>query len=121
MDNVYFWTAGSGTLSFPLDPEAKNLVISGANPGEVTRLGYILTNYTSDFAFDEQVTALDSRDDWEMIYDNLIYPGTGFTNQADRGFSGMYTIRGKKMWWGTSVIYDLNADSDSLCGLEKLQ
>lgn len=121
MDNVYFWTAGSGTLSFPLDPAARNLVISGANPGEVTRLGYILTNYTSDFAFDEEVTALDSRDDWEMMYDNIIYPGTGFTNQADKGFSGMYTIRGKKMWWGASVVYDLNDDSDSLCGWERLQ
>lgn len=121
MDNISFWTAGSGTLNLPLDPAARNLAISGANPGEVTRLGYILTNYTSDFAFDEQVTPLDPRDDWTMWYDNKILSGTGFTNQADRGFSGMYTIRGNKLWWGASVIYDLNDDSDSLCGWERLQ
>lgn len=120
MDNVSFWTAGSGTLSLPLDPVAKNLAIAAANPGEVTRLGYILTDYTSDYAFDEQVTPLDPRDDWEMWYDSRVHSGTGFTNQKGKGFSGMYTIRGKKMWWGASLVYDLNDESDALCGWETL-
>lgn len=120
MDNVSFWTAGSGTLSLPLDPVAKNLAIAAANPGEVTRLGYILTDYTSDYAFDEQVTPLDPRDDWEMWYDSRVHSGTAFINQAGRGFSGMYTIRGKKMWWGASLVYDLNDESDALCGWETL-
>lgn len=121
MENLSFWTAGSGTLKCPLDPAARNLAIATANPSEVTRLGYILTNYISDYAFDEQVTPLDPRDDWDMMYDNRIYPGTGFTNQLGRGFSEMYSIRGKKMWWGASVVYDLNDGSDTLCGWETLQ
>lgn len=120
LDNLSFWASGNGTLALPLEPTARNLSAATAEPGVVKRLGYVLTDYTFDYVFDETVTPLDARDDWAMWYDNKIHSGTGFTNQSDRGFTGMYTIRGNKLWWGTSVIYDLNDDSDINCGWDNL-
>lgn len=120
LDNVSFWADASGRLNLPLDPVSKNLTTASVNPGEAKRLGYILTDYEFNYAFDEQVIPLDPRDNWLFWYITQIHSGTGFTNQAGKGFSGMYTIRGKKMWWGASLVYDLNDESDALCGWETL-
>lgn len=120
LDDVSFWADASGKLGLPLNPDTKQFTAASVNPNEAKRLGYILTDYGFGYAVDEQVVPLDLRDDWTLTYQNKLFGGTGFTNQLDRGFSGMYNIRGKKIWWGTSVVYDNNEDSDTNCGWQTI-
>ena len=104
---IYFQAGPIGSSTISATPTNNNLFFAAdIAPGQMQRLGYILTDYQLSFATEEQTTALDSRDDWTLTYDNTIHSGYGFVYQADVGFSGMYTIQGNKMWGGTGIIYD---------------
>jgi hypothetical protein len=107
ISNIYYKAGAAGSTSLNATQANNNLMSAVAvEPGHMQRLGYILTDYQFGYTTDEQVTDLDSRDDWTLSFDNTVLPGTGFPNQYDKGFGGMYTIRGQKMWWGAGVIYD---------------
>lgn len=120
IDDIYYKAGATGTVAYPLSATNNTLVLASLNPGEVKRLGYILTDYGFDYAIDEQVLTLDPNDHWYFEYTNDIYPGIGFANQRGKGFDSMYTIRGKKMWWGGSLIYDTNDIDGTQCTWESL-
>lgn len=97
--------AEAGTLT--ASPQQNNLAAAGpVQPGQMLRLGYILTDYANKFAFDEQWTNNSTNDNWTTTSSTTTFSGTGFTNQAGMGLTGMYNIRGSKMGWGASVVYE---------------
>ena len=112
--------ADAGTLTS--SPQHNNLSAAGPlPPGQMLRLGYILTDYANKYTFDEQWTNIFAQDSWNATSSTTIFPGTGFANQTDRGFGGMYSMRGKKMWWGTSVTYENDPyPSGSYCDTDLL-
>lgn len=73
------------------------------------RLGYILTDYSFNYSVMEGWINTDPNDPWTNIQSADQYPGTAVKNQTDADgtniWPGMYTIRGKKMWWGAGVIW----------------
>ncbi len=90
-------------------------------PGQWQRLGYILTEYSNSYTFDETWTNMSEDDIWEVGETSVTQAGEGFIQQADKGFGEMYTIRGKKMWWGAGLVYDNQAyPSGSTCDWKNL-
>jgi hypothetical protein len=124
ISNIYYKAGQAGSTNLTATQADNNLMSAVAvEPGHMQRLGYILTDYQFSYSLDEQVTDLDSRDDWILTYENTIQSGSGFINQNDKGHGGMYTIRGTKMWWGAGMIYD-NEDypvGAAGCSMESLQ
>ena len=78
--------------------------------GSFRRVGYILTDYSFNYSFLESWINTDQNDPWTTIDGADQHPGTAVKNQTDADgnytWPGMYTMRGNKMWWGASVIWD---------------
>lgn len=77
-------------------------------PDTMKRLGYVLTDYSFAYSFYKTwVHTSAPQDGWTTVSTPATqHSGTGFTNQGDRGFGAMYSIRGRKMWWGAGEIMD---------------
>lgn len=94
--------ASSSNYTFP-SPS----VLAGGN---FRRLGYILTDYSFKYSFLEGWMNTDQNDPWTITDGADQHTGTAVKNQTDADgnyiWPGMYTMRGNKMWWGASVIWD---------------
>jgi hypothetical protein len=123
ISNVIFQSGPANAATITASTSFNNLSATGPlQPGQMLRLGYILTDYANRYAFDEQWTNLSANDIWAATSSTTTFSGTGFTNQSDKGYSAMYTMRGSKVWWGSSVIYDNDAyPAGSSCDWNALQ
>ena len=114
--------ASAGTFNLQ-DPGP---VLANALP---KRLGYILTDYVFKYSVLETWVHTDPNDTWVRTEIPAMYPGTAIKNQVTSGtytYPGMYVMRGEKMWWGSSVIYDNppyppGQSADISCGWGNLQ
>ena len=130
LTNIYA-KMSSSTNSIPASAATFNLQEPGpvlAN-GLPKRLGYILTDYLFKYSVLETWVHTDPNDTWVRTEIPAMHPGTAIKNQVTSGtytYPGMYVMRGEKMWWGSSVIYD-NApyppgqSADHACGWENIQ
>jgi hypothetical protein len=73
--------------------------------GNKRTLGYILTDYSFRFSNLEEWLDADPADPWITTEPAEMYRGTAVKNQEGE-YPYMFTIRGKKIWWGAGVIYD---------------
>lgn len=91
-------------------------------PNTLKRLGYILTDYTFKYSLLKTwVHTSAPQDGWTINDVASLDTGTGFVNQADKGYGSMYAIRGNKMWWGTGKIFDnLKSITGSNCDWSQL-
>lgn len=106
ISNITFQGGPANAVTITSSPQHNNLSAAGPlQPGQMLRLGYILTDYANRYAFDEQWTNLSVQDDWTTTSSTTTFTGTGFVDQAGMGLTSMYNMRGKKMGWGASIIY----------------
>lgn len=91
-------------------------------PNTLKRLGYILTDYAFKYSFMKTwVHTSAPQDGWTINDVASLDTGTGFVNQADKGYGSMYAIRGNKMWWGAGKIFDnLKSITGSNCDWSQL-
>ena len=93
--------ANAGTLNAAA---SNNLFAAGPlQPGNLLRMGYILTDKANRYAISETRTGPNG-DSFLHLQGNSNYPGTGFVNDWD-AWSGMFSFRGQNMWWGSGVIF----------------
>ena len=93
--------ANAGTLNAAA---SNNLFAAGPlQPGNLLRMGYILTDKANRYAISETRTGSNG-DPFPHLQGNSNYPGTGFVNDWD-AWSGMFSFRGQNMWWGSGVIF----------------
>jgi hypothetical protein len=108
--------ANAGTLNAAA---SNNLFAAGPlQPGQVLRMGYILTDYSSRFAINEIRTGLYGDPFTHATGDNRNYPGTGFLNNWETQNS-MFSFLGHNMWWGTGVIF-INTEYNGTCTWDAL-
>lgn len=107
ISDFYYQPGSSSTAS------SSNFLLSSTaplEPGFGRRLGYILSDYYFSQSLTETVTDLDSRDSWELVYNNSTTSADGFVNQQTMGsilgYSGMFSMRGYKMHGGAGVVFD---------------
>jgi len=106
ISNIAFQSGPAGA-TLTTSPTQNNLYSNiSVQPGQMLRLGYILTDYSNSYTYNETWTNLSLDDMWEAEPNTTTYQGAGFQNQADKAFSSMYTIRGNKMWWGAGIVYE---------------
>jgi hypothetical protein len=78
-------------------------------PNSVKRLGYILTDSTFTYGFNEKYIHPGPFDTWGEIENPVdTFPGTAVINNSS-SYPGMMNIRGKLMWWGSGVVYENNS------------
>lgn len=84
-------------------------------PAALKRMGYILTDYAFRYSYLPEWVHTAPNDGWTRTEAAMLLNGTAVKNQTDVDgtytWPGMYTIRGKQMWWGAGVIYDNDAYS----------
>lgn len=121
ISNITFQGGPAEATTLTASPQQNNLSATGPlQPGQMQRLGYILTDYANRYAFDERWTNISAQDSWTTTSSTTTFSGVGFVNQAD-GLSSMYTMRGQKMGWGASVIYVNDPyPANSLCDTDLL-
>lgn len=106
ISNITFQGGPANAVTLSASPQQNNLAAAGPlQLGQMLRLGYILTDYANRYAFDEQWTNITAQDSWATTSSTTTFSGVGFVNQSEMGLSSMYTMRGKLMGWGASVIY----------------
>lgn len=85
------------------------------SPATLKRMGYILTDYAFRYSYLPEWVHANPNDGWTRTEAATLLNGTAVKNQTDADgtytWPGMYTIRGKQMWWGAGVIYDNDAYS----------
>jgi len=75
--------------------------------GSFRRMGYVLTDYSFQHSYlTTWVHTMAPQDVWTIDDTAKLYTGIGFTNQANKGYSVMYTMRGQKMWGGAGVVLE---------------
>lgn len=122
--NIFTKASASDNATFA---SASNFTFNSASTlsgGNFRRLGYILTDYSFKYSNLEDWLDTDPADPWYTEEPAEMYSGMAVKNQ-DGVWPGMFTIRGKKMWWGAGVVYDNAAwppdkDADSACGWDRL-
>jgi hypothetical protein len=98
---------------------SNNLFAAGPlPPGQLLRMGYILTNYAFRYAINENRTGLNGDPYTHASVNNRMYAGTAFQNNWDTQES-MYLFRGQNLWWGSGVIF-INAEYNGTCSWDAL-
>lgn len=94
--------------------------------GSFRRLGFILTDYTFKYNFNETWLDVSPEDPWESYPDhsNTFFSGEAVKNQTDvigdYIYPGLYNMRSNLMWGGTGLVFVNSEDEDTECGWEKL-
>lgn len=97
---------------------SNNLFAAGPlQPGQILRMGYILTDYANRYAIYEIRTGLNG-DPFSHIPVNENFSGTGFLNDWNTQ-DLMYSFRGQNMWWGGGVIF-INTEYNGTCTFDAL-
>lgn len=118
ISNITF--LGGPATAGTLDATTSNTLFAAGplQTGQMLRMGYILTDYSNRYAFHEIRTGQNG-DTWpHSSLNNKNYPGAGFRNDGD-AWGMMYSLRGKKMWWGEGVIF-INQEYVGSCSLDAL-
>jgi hypothetical protein len=108
--------AGAGTL----DASASSTLFAAGPlpPNQKLRLGYILTDYTNSYAYNETRTGQNGDPFSHVATNNRNFTGSGFQNDGDTQ-SGMFAFRGIKMWGSEGVIF-INPEYNGTCTWDAL-
>ena len=108
IDNIF--TKDSSTASLASSTNYTFSSPTALTGGDFRRLGYILTDYSFNYSFLENWVNVSANDPWTITGAADQHPGTAVKNQTDADgnyiWPGMYSMRGNKMWWGASIIWD---------------
>ena len=108
--------ANAGTLNAAT---SNNLFAAGPlQPGQLLRMGYILTDYENRYAINENRTGLGGDPYTHATVNNNNFSGTAFQNDWDTQDS-MFSFRGQNMWWGSGVIF-INTEYNGTCTWDAL-
>jgi hypothetical protein len=109
-----------GPANAALDPTSShNFLAAGPlQPGHALRMGYILTDYTFGYAFNDNRTGLNGDPFSHSTVNIKNFPGQGFKNDwSTQGM--MYSFRGEYMWGPASVIF-INTEYNGTCSFNAL-
>jgi len=108
--------ATAGTLNAAT---SNNLFAAGPlQPGQLLRMGYILTDYANRYAINENRTGLGGDPYTHATVNNKNFPGTAFQNDWYTQ-DVMFSFRGQNMWWGSGVIF-INTEYNGTCTWDAL-
>jgi hypothetical protein len=104
ISNISFLGGSAGAGALDASTSNTLLAVGPLQTAQKLRMGYILTDYATRYAYNEIRTGQNGDTFQHSLLNIKNYTGQGFRNDMFTQNS-MFMFRGNYMWWGASVIF----------------